>query len=109
MPELRDTLVERRLQRTVVAHVGLAREDAAVERLDQPHGLGEVVGRRHRILHRRQLFRDIHRDDVGALLCHSQRVAAPLSSCRARDERDLAIESSHGLVPFFALRSDAAT
>jgi hypothetical protein len=78
-----------------VAHVGLRAEDAPVERLDLPDGLGQVIGGGHRIGHAVDLPADVHRDDVRALLGQADGMAAALTARGTGDEGDLALELSH--------------
>ena len=83
------------LHRLSVAHVGLGGDDAPVERLDLLDRLLQVLGRRHRVGHARDLRADVDRDDVSALLGESDGVAAALAARGAGDEGDLAFEFSH--------------
>jgi hypothetical protein len=91
--QLRHPVVNRRLQRVVVAHVGLRGDDAPVQRLDLLDGLRQVLGRRHRERDALELLADVHGDDVRALLRQPHRVAAALAASRPRDEGDLACHS----------------
>src|ERR1700677_834624 len=83
------------LYRWIVAHVGLDRDDSAIERLDGLDRLGQVIRRAHRVRDTFNLAADVYGDDVGALLRQPNRVTASLSTCRACNERDLAIKSGH--------------
>nr|WP_281174621.1 metalloregulator ArsR/SmtB family transcription factor [Cryptosporangium arvum] len=89
------TLAHRGFQRGQVTHVGRPRDDAPVERFDQPDRFGQVVGPSHRIPHRADLAAEIDRDDVRALLGEPDRVTAALPPCGTGDERDLAVELPH--------------
>ena len=87
--ELGDPVVERRLQRVVVADVDLGGDDAPVERLDLLDRLLQVLPCRHRERDRVDLRRDVDGDDVGALLRQPDGVAAALTPGGPGDEGDL--------------------
>src|SRR5262249_25408951 len=69
------------------------RVDAAVEALDQIRGLGQILRRGQRDPNGVDLLADVDGDDVGAFLRQAHRVAAALAARRARDERNLALDS----------------
>jgi hypothetical protein len=92
--QLGHPVVECLLQCAVVADVGLAGDDPAVQRLDFLDGLGEVVWCRHREGHRGDLCCQVDGDDVRALLGEPDRVAAALAARRAGDEGDFSCCSS---------------
>jgi hypothetical protein len=89
--EFGDPVVERRLQPAVVPHVGLAGDDAAVERLDLLDRLGQVVRCRHREGDGVDLRDDVDGDDVGALLGQPDGVAAALTPGGPGDEGNLSL------------------
>jgi hypothetical protein len=93
--QLLDAAVDGRLERVEVTDVDFGGHDAAIERLDQVRGLGEVLGRRRRD---RVVVddgpADVDGDDVGALLRQPDRVAASLTARGARDESNLALYPS---------------
>jgi hypothetical protein len=93
--QLADALLQRRRQLRPLPHVGLHRHDPPVLRLDQPDRLLQVIGRRKRVLERRDVMREVDRDDVGAFLRQPHRVTAALTACRPRDEGDLALYTTH--------------
>jgi len=64
-------------------------------------GLVQIFAVRHRIGDAVDLFAQIERDDVGALLREPNRVAAALAARRARDEGDLALELSCHAAPHY--------
>ena len=80
-------------------HLGC--DDPAIERLDLPHLLGEVLWRRHRVGHCLGLTADVYRDDVGALGGERKRMAAPLPPCRSGDERNLAVQLAYRCLLWF--------
>ena len=88
-PSRATPVVERRLQRVVVADVDLGGDDAPAERLDLVDRLGEIVRCRHRVGDRVDLRGDVDRDDVGALFGQSDRVAAALTAGGPGDEGHL--------------------
>jgi hypothetical protein len=90
--QLRHALVHGMLQCLGVAHVGLRGHDPPVAFLYLPYRLVEVLMRGSGVEgpHAVDLRAEVDSDDVRALLGEPDRVAAPLSSCRAGDERDLA-------------------
>ena len=91
-----DAAVDRGLERVVVSDVYLGRDDAAVQRLDQVRGFGEVFGSRARLRRILDVPADVDRDDVGTLLRQLHRVAAALPARRTGDKGDLAFyPSSH--------------
>ena len=90
-----DSVVERRLQRCAVAHVGLHGVDASVERLDLRDGLGKLLRRGQRIGDRVDLRGDVDRDDVCAFLGQTDGVRASLPARGSGDEGDFAFEDSH--------------
>ena len=75
-----DPIVERRLEPVVVADVGLAGDDAAVEGLDLLDRLGHI-----------DVDGDVDCDDVCALLGQPDRVAAALTPGGAGDEGDFSL------------------
>jgi hypothetical protein len=72
-------------QFAALAHIGLASDEAAIHRLDEGDHLGELFGRALRVGDRVHLTAEVDGDDVGAFLSQANRVAAPLSTCCARD------------------------
>jgi len=96
-PELRDAVIDGGLQRRDIAHVRLAGDDPAVQRLDRLDRLGQVSLGGQGVADRRVVVADVHRDDVRALLGQPDRVTAPLPAGRPGDERDLAFELPHDL------------
>jgi hypothetical protein len=95
--------LERRLELRLVPHVGLPREDPAVQRLDLLDGLGQVLRSGHGVGNRLDLPADVNRDDVGALLRQPHRVASSLPARRPGDEGDFAFELSVTFRPFMLL------
>jgi hypothetical protein len=98
--KLRHTGVDRRRDSGRVAHVGLARGDAAAKQLDLGDGgvgdgVVEILGCCERIIDRVDIGADVDRDDVGALSRKPQRVGATLPSRRAADDRDFALQQTH--------------
>jgi hypothetical protein len=98
-PELGHTVVQRRLHRSVVAHVGLDGHDPAVQRLDLLDRFRQVGRGRHRVRHAGDLIAEVDGDDVRSLLRQPDRVAAALAARRAGDEGDLAFQLAHRRVP----------
>jgi hypothetical protein len=92
--ELRDAIVDRLPEGAEVADVGLGGDDPAVERLDLAGGFREVIRGRQRVRHGGDLAGDVNRDDVGALLGQSHRVAAPLPAGGPGDQGDHAPHAS---------------
>jgi hypothetical protein len=95
LPELGHAVVQRRLQRAVVPHVGLGGHDPPVQRLDLLDRLGQVRRGRHRVRHAGDLGTQVHRDDVGAFLGEPDRMAAALAPRGAGDEGDFALQLSN--------------
>ena len=91
--ELFDAVVEHRFHVVVVANVDDRGDDALAELLDQRGGLFEVLRCRTGCRRVLELLADVDGDDVGALLGQAHRMAATLSTRRARDERDLSCYS----------------
>jgi hypothetical protein len=92
-PRFRHPVVDCLAQTLEIASVDDRREDAAARRLHQPRGFGEILGSRRVVAHTgRQLSRDVHGDDVGALVGHPDGMGAALAARRSGDERDLALE-----------------
>jgi hypothetical protein len=90
-----DAAVHRGLQCGEVTNVDFGGHDPAVQSFDQVGGFSEVIrcGRRNAgVVADRSA--DVDRDDVGALLRQSDRVAAALAARRTGDERDLSRNSS---------------
>ncbi len=92
--QLGHAVVQSRLQRGIIADVGLGRHDPPVQRLDLLDRLGQVLRRRHRVRYRLHLAAQVDRDDVGTLLGQPDRVAASLAARRSGDEGDFAFHSS---------------
>jgi hypothetical protein len=92
--ELADAVIDGGFDGSIVAYVGLGRDDPAVQRLDSLDGLREIVRCRHRLGHRVNLAAQVDGDDVRAFLREPDRVAAALAACRAGDECDFAFYSS---------------
>jgi hypothetical protein len=63
--------------------------------LNQGDGLGEVVGRRHRVTEVRHLGANVDRDDVGPLLGQPHGMASALASGSTRDDCDLPSHAIH--------------
>ena len=62
-------------QRSLIANIGLPRHDSGAGVLDELDRGGEIVGRGHRIGHRRDLVADVDRDDVRAVGGQPDRLA----------------------------------
>ena len=92
--ELRHAVGDDFLEPFEVANVGLLGHDAAASLLDEVDRLVEILTGGHRIGDAVDLCTQVERDDVGAFLGETNRVAAALTACRARDEGDLPLELS---------------
>ena len=93
--ELRYAAVDRRRDRRRVATVGLGNGDAAAKLLDLRDGLVEILEPCERIVDRVDIGADVHRDDVGTFSRKAHRVGATLTSRRAADNRDFAVQRTH--------------
>src|SRR5882757_4398043 len=93
--ELRDTLVEHRLHSGTIADIGLAGDNPPIQRLHILDGLSEVAFGSPRVGHGVELFADVERDDVSALLRQPHSMRAPHPARSAADECDLALQNTH--------------
>ena len=97
MTEFGDAVLQRDPELFTVADVGLLRDDPPVLGFDEACGFFQVLGGGEGVGVGLDLFAQIDRDDVGALLRHAQGVATALPSRSAGDERDLSFETTgHG-------------
>ncbi len=95
LAELVDALLDRCAHLRGVADVGLDRHDATAFLLDQTSRLVEIFLAGHRVADGREVLAPIDSDDVGALGCELDCMAAALTPRRAGDECDLAFYASH--------------
>jgi hypothetical protein len=79
LAELGNCPLDDTCHRRTVGEAGLHRHTPLVERLDQLHRLGEIVGSGHRVVDRRRLRSDVTDDDVRSLPAERQCVVAALA------------------------------
>ena len=77
------------------AHVTLAGDDPAVQRLDLFDRLRQVLGGGVRVVHAGDGRADVHGDDVCTLLGQSHRMAPTLTTRGTGDECDFPLELAH--------------
>gem|GEM_PF-5438735 len=98
-------LGHRGIERVVVPDVDLARNDSSSGLLDEPDGLGEVLGGGHRIVDGVELTTDVDRDDVSAFLGEQFRVRPALSPRRPGNQRNLAFQRTHESSSYISMMS----
>ena len=89
-----------------VAHIADLGHDPAADLLDEVDGLVEVVPGGHGVEDGGDLVAEVHGDDGGALFGQADSVRTPLPVGRSRDERNLAVESTHRLCLLYAAWCD---
>ena len=108
--ELVEPGLQRAGQRSLIANIGLARDDSRTGVFDKLDRGGQIISGGHRIGHRRDLVADVDRDDVRAVGRQPDRLGTALTAGGAGDERDFACERGHRCSHFLAraLVRDAA-
>lgn len=86
--------LDRVAQFVALADIGDPRHYPATESFDRPLGFGQIIRRRKRVRIRLDLAADVDGNDVGAFVCHRDRMSATLTTSRTGDERNFAVKPS---------------
>jgi len=92
------------VQRHEISHVGFSGDDSPADCLDEARRLDKVLLPRQVVGDAVDIGRDIDGDDVSALLGEADRVAAPLPTCCAGNQGNLAFYTTHLRAPFILWR-----
>jgi hypothetical protein len=87
-PKVVCRLIDRGLERLIIAHIDGMRRDATNERPDGVCGLLKIDDRAE-LRHGRDALADVDRDDIGTRLSESYRMTAALATCCAGYQRNL--------------------
>src|SRR5262249_41614220 len=105
MAELGHAVVERGLQRGLVAHVGCPNNHVLTGFLDQTRRFLQVVESAQLVRHNIKVGTDIDADNVGAFLGACHRMRSTLTPCRTSDENHSSVKHSGHNTTAFTFKS----